>query len=126
MKKSLILALTFGLSGWTALAQDAKDPAQTPLPPPTFVMWQGGPGGPGGHGGPGGPGRCGPPPGPPIFMLIDSDKDGMLSADEVKKAAEVLAKFDKNGDGNLTPVELCPPPPAPPEGGEKKKDAAGQ
>lgn len=113
MKKSLILALVLGLSGWTAMAQEAKDPAQSPPPPP-----RGGPGGPGGRGGPGGPGgpgRCGPPPAPPIFQLLDTDKDGMLSADEIKKAAEVLAKLDKNGDGNLTVVELSPPP-APPQG----------
>lgn len=49
-------------------------------------------------------------------------KDGMLSADELKNAAGVLAKLDKNGDGNLTAVELCPPPPGPK--GEQKKDAA--
>lgn len=118
MKKSLILAVTLGLSCWTALAQEAKDPGQSPPPPPH--------GGPGKPGGPGGPGRCGPPPQPPVFMLMDTDKDGMLSADELKNAAAVLAKFDKNGDGNLTVIELSPPPPAPPQRGEKKKDAAGQ
>lgn len=118
MKNSLILALTLGLSCWTALAQEPKDPGQSPPPPPH--------GGPGKPGGPRGHGHGGPPPQPPVFMLLDTDKDGMLSAEEVKKAAEVLAKFDKNGDGNLTALELCPPPPAPPQDGEKKKDAASQ
>jgi hypothetical protein len=121
MKQSLILALTLGLSCWTALAQEPKDPAQSPPPPP-----HGGPAAPGKPGGPGGSGRCGPPPQPPVFMFLDTDKDGMLSADELKKAAEVLAKFDKNGDGNLTALELSPPPPSPPQEGEKKKDAASQ
>lgn len=62
-------------------------------------------------------------------MVFDTDKDGTLSADEIKKAPESLAKLDKDGDGKLSKEELCPPPPPPgPKGDRKdsKKEAADQ
>ncbi len=51
-------------------------------------------------------------PGHPLMRLFDTNKDGVISADEIKKASEVLAKMDKNKDGKLSPNEM----PAPPEG----------
>ena len=53
----------------------------------------------------------GPPhrPPPPIIVALDLNHDGVISADEIAKAAESLKKLDKNGDGQLTPDELRPP-----------------
>jgi len=126
-KLFLTVALGLGLVASSVLAQDSDKPGQPPPPP------EGGPGGPGGHGGPGGPGGRGPggpPPPPPILLMVfDTDKDGTLSADEIKKASESLAKLDKDGDGKLSKEELCPPPPPPgPKGDRKdsKKEAADQ
>jgi len=55
----------------------------------------------------------GPPhrPPPPIIAALDLNHDGVISADEIAKAAESLKKLDKNGDGQLTPDELRPPRP---------------
>ena len=82
---------------------------------------QGGPGG-GGKGGPGagqgGPGGAQGGPGgqrpvPPIIAALDTNKDGVIDADEISKAAESLKTLDKNGDGKLTEDEYRP---ARPEG----------
>ena len=39
---------------------------------------------------------------------IDKNKDGTLSAEELKNAAKALAALDKNKDGKLTEDELRP------------------
>jgi Ca2+-binding EF-hand superfamily protein len=57
--------------------------------------------GPGG--GPGGMMRL-----DPVMRALDTDEDGVISAAEWSKAPQALAKFDKNGDGQLTPDELRP------------------
>jgi Ca2+-binding EF-hand superfamily protein len=44
----------------------------------------------------------------PVMRALDTDEDGVISAAEWSKAPQVLAKFDKNGDGQLTPDELRP------------------
>ena len=85
-------------------------------PPPGMRM--GSP--PGDDGGmrPGGPGG-GPPPSP-IVEALDLNGDGIIDADEIKRAGESLKKLDKNGDGKLTPGEYRParpvggPPPRKP------------
>ncbi|MEO6753192.1 MAG: EF-hand domain-containing protein [Chthoniobacteraceae bacterium] len=69
---------------------------------------QGGPGGGPGQGGPGGPG--GQRPVPPIIAALDTNKDGVIDADEIAKAAESLKTLDKNGDGKLTEDEYRPKP----------------
>ena len=58
-------------------------------------------------------GPDGPPhrPPPPIIAALDLNHDGVISADEIAKAAESLKKLDRNGDGQLTPDELRPPRP---------------
>ena len=60
---------------------------------------------------------------PPIFALmdaLDTDKDGKLSADEIKAAPQAWKKLDKNKDGKLSAEEIGWPPrfaPFPPGGG---------
>ena len=44
----------------------------------------------------------------PLFAAIDTDKDGVLSAAEVKNAPAALKKLDKNKDGKITQEELRP------------------
>ena len=54
----------------------------------------------------------------PLMRTLDTDKDGALSADEIKNAAASLKKLDKNDDGKLSGKELRPPrPPKRPGGG---------
>lgn len=68
-----------------------------------------GQGGPEGRGGPGGAG------GPRGFMMmfplmkaLDTDKDGEISAREIKKAVAALKSLDKDEDGKLSEEELRP------------------
>ncbi len=64
----------------------------------------------------GGDRRDGPGPGnfrlPPLAIMeaIDADKDGKLSAAEIKTADESLRKLDKNTDGKLSADEIGWPP----------------
>ena len=60
--------------------------------------------------GPGGPRRHRPPP-VAIIGALDANHDGVIDADEIANASEVLKKLDKNGDGQLTPDEFMGPPP---------------
>jgi hypothetical protein len=50
----------------------------------------------------------GPQGGPPLFAALDTNKDGELSAAEIKNAAAVMKKLDSNGDGKLTIDEIRP------------------
>lgn len=52
-----------------------------------------------------------PPPIPPLLALFDTDHDGVLSADEIKTAADALGQLDQNGDGQITRDEMRPPRP---------------
>ena len=55
--------------------------------------------------------------GPPVLVrVLDLDKDGIISADEIKAAPQSLAELDKNADGALSRDELKPgkPPINPP------------
>ena len=63
--------------------------------------------------------RGGPPFGPPpgmdrerpmipgiqVIEILDADRNGVLSAEEIKQAASRLKKLDRNGDGKLSPME---------------------
>jgi len=60
-----------------------------------------------------------PPPPPPFFAALDSDRDGVLSDEEIDAAAEVLRKLDRNGDGKITLEEFRVPPSRPPKDQEK-------
>ncbi len=48
------------------------------------------------------------PPLSPLVGALDADKDGTISADEIKNAAAALKKLDKNKDGKLSREELRP------------------
>jgi hypothetical protein len=76
----------------------------TPATPPAGGPRHGGPGhGPGGH---------------PIVRVLDTDKDGTLSAAELAAAATGLLTLDTNSDGALSAEEIharpanAPTPPA--------------
>jgi EF hand len=90
---------------------------------------------PPGDGAPGQGHRHGPPM-DPLFQALDTNHDGVISADEIANAPAALKTLDKNGDGQLTREELRParpqhadkggqegerpdgPPPGGPEGGQ--------
>lgn len=61
-------------------------------------------------GGPGGGKRCQPPD--PIVTALDTNSDGVISADEIANAPAALKTLDKNGDGQLTSSEVFPQPPS--------------
>ena len=51
----------------------------------------------------------GPPPSP-LFDALDTNHDGVLSADEIAAAPESLKKLDKSGSGQIKREDLMPPP----------------
>lgn len=73
------------------------------------------------------PGEGRPPgPPPPVISVLDSDKDGKISAEEIAASPEALATLDENEDGELTRDELRPKPPEgaadAPEGDEEAQE----
>jgi hypothetical protein len=48
---------------------------------------------------------------PSPFLVFDTDRDGVVSATEIRAASEVIRRFDRDGDGKLTGEELHPRPP---------------
>jgi len=70
-----------------------------PPPPPGAADGQQAPPPP-----PGGPGRPGFKL--PLMTALDTDGDGVLSAQEIANAPTALKTLDKNGDGDLTPDEF--------------------
>ncbi len=56
-----------------------------------------------------GPGRAGP--NGPVLNALDLNKDGVIDAEEMAKAAQSLKSLDKNGDGKLTLDEYRMAPP---------------
>ncbi|HPP51498.1 MAG TPA: class I SAM-dependent methyltransferase [Thermoguttaceae bacterium] len=114
-----------GIGGIGALAEEAIPPG----PPPGGAPGREAPGGPPGREGRGGPFGRAPfgPPRIPLMTTLDTDGDGILSAQEIAQAPETLKKLDKNSDGQLTREELFPPLQGPPGGpGGPPPMAAGQ
>lgn len=74
-------------------------------------------------GGPGGHGR-----GQPLLRVLDADKNGELSADEITAAPAALAALDQNADGAVSADELHAGRPAnaptPPADGARHRRAA--
>ncbi|MEZ5402964.1 MAG: hypothetical protein R2729_25020 [Bryobacteraceae bacterium] len=60
------------------------------------------------RGGPGGPGEGRPPMMSPGVQALDADRDGTISAAEMKNASSALRSLDKNRDGSLTEDEVRP------------------
>ncbi|MES2920064.1 MAG: hypothetical protein V4819_00855 [Verrucomicrobiota bacterium] len=52
-----------------------------------------------------------PPPPQPLLVVLDANRDGALSPDEIANSSSALGDLDKNGDGMLTRKELLPRPP---------------
>ncbi len=67
------------------------------------------------------PGDHPKPPPPPLWVALDADKDGEISAEEIENAADALAKADTNGDGKISKEEAFVKPPKPPEGQDEPK-----
>ena len=44
----------------------------------------------------------------PILAAVDTNGDGVISADEIKTSAEAIRKLDKDGDGKVTREEAMP------------------
>lgn len=79
--------------------------------------------------GPGPDGRPPRPPGPPgpLFAALDTNRDGELSAPEIRNAARALRTLDTNRDGKLDRHELRPrrldgPPPGDESGDRRRPD----
>lgn len=47
----------------------------------------------------------------PVLSALDQNEDGILSADEIEKAPDLLRQVDRNGDGQITASETAPRPP---------------
>jgi hypothetical protein len=93
MKHQIILSALLATSALSLMAQDADTAA------PRGGRHSGGPGGPGHRP-------------PPFVAALDVNKDGVIDATELANASAVLAKLDKNGDGQITLDELRPQRPA--------------
>ncbi len=102
--KILIFTIAAALPASFTLAQDPGGP-RPPGPPPKD----------------GGRRPDGPRPPDPLVHALDTDNDGIISADEIKNASDSLKKLDKNNDGQLTRDEYAPPPPPPPQGDGQRK-----
>ncbi len=105
--KATLALMALGTSAAFIIAQDNG------TPPGGAGSTSGGP--------PGGPTGANPPgpwgPGfrhhrlPPIIAALDTNRDGVIDANEIANAPAALKTLDKNGDGKLTMDELMPPPP---------------
>lgn len=133
MKNTAAFLMALGLALPTiALAQDSGDnrPPRRDRPPRVDGADKNAPRRDGAPGQPGGPGgdRAGHRPPPPLFAVLDANRDGVIDEVEINQSPEALRKLDKNGDGKLTLDELRPnrpddQPDGPPPGA--RNDNAG-
>jgi len=68
---------------------------------------------PGGRPGGGGSGFGGRRPLNPVLLVLDKDRNGTLSSEEIAGASAALKTLDKNGDGEITREEFRPTPGGP-------------
>jgi len=113
--KILIFPIAAALPVSCTLAQDPGGP-RPPGPPPKDGGRRPGPGD-----GENPKNPAGQRPPDPLLHALDTDNDGIISADEIKNASDALKKLDKNNDGQLTRDEYAPPPPPPPQGDGQRK-----
>ncbi len=111
MKKILLVASVMAMLGVSvSMSVLAQPPAGEGRPdgPPRFEG--------------GGPEGRRPPH--PVMDVLDADKDGTLSAEEMNNATAALKTLDKNTDGKLSDDEIRPPRPegGPGRGGEGGPD----
>jgi hypothetical protein len=59
-------------------------------------------------------------------MALDTNRDGVISADEITAASASLKTLDKNGDGQLTREEFGPPPRRNPPGNQNSPAGTGR
>lgn len=52
----------------------------------------------------------------PLLKALDTDHDGIISAEEIRNSVRALLSLDRNGDGQLTPDEFRPVQGPRPEG----------
>lgn len=52
-----------------------------------------------------------PPPPQPLLAVLDTNRDGELSAEEITRSTSALSDLDKDGDGTVSRKELAPKPP---------------
>jgi len=127
MKKWAFLLMSVAALVIAAHIVTAQDANTGTAPPEGGQRHRGGPGaGPGG--GPGGEHR--PPMGGmfagiAVIRVLDADKDGELSAEEIANAATALKTLDKDGDGKISRDELRPPRPEGKGEGENTGEGKG-
>lgn len=70
------------------------------------------------------------PPIPPVMKVLDTNKDGVLSAQEIAAASDSLAQLDADQNGRISEEETRPPKPEgekegrrQPRGGEEERPA---
>jgi Ca2+-binding EF-hand superfamily protein len=63
--------------------------------------------------------------GPAFLRILDVNKDGRLSRDELAKAVTLIDRLDQNGDGSLDGRELFGPPPGNGRGSMDRPRQAG-
>ena len=101
MRRSLMLCVVLLFGATTLMAQGPERPGDRP-PPREDADGRG----------PGGEGRGGfrgfGPPSNPVFDVIDADKDGNITPQELEGAVAALKTLDKDGDGVITRDEARP------------------
>jgi hypothetical protein len=91
-----MVGITLAQDGGAADAVQAVDNEGEPAAPPAPCDW------------PMRRGGRGPRPGC-LMRVLDADKDGVLSAEEIANASAALLTLDQDGDGALSAEELRPP-----------------
>lgn len=61
----------------------------------------------------------------PLLTALDTDHDGVISADEIRNAAASLKALDKNGDGQISEDEVRPVRPQGREEGRREGPPGG-